>query len=164
MMFFRTQHLQRDAGRVWEVLIGWICAVVSTAFSAGFVILLYLMGWRNPREYGDHDLFKLTSLAILASVLAIAGVFSVIAYRLISRAGRPSGLLSPLVLRIWGAFFGLLPVVILVDAVVSRKWDEVLRNWGVFTGSVSMACAAFVLARKRERMRLDRKDAGQPGI
>src|SRR2546425_2789217 len=81
----RNHSLLQDAGRSWEVLIGWICALVSGTFAAILIWLLYLVAWRNPREYGVNDLFKITTLAILGVVLAVAVGFSVIAFRLIGR-------------------------------------------------------------------------------
>jgi hypothetical protein len=97
----------------------------------------------------DHD--KIIALLIFGALLAIAVGFSVIAFRLISRSRSQRGLMSPLLLRIWGSFFGLMSGVVVVDAIVRNRWGYFLHSGEMLAAGVSMACAAFILARRRER-------------
>jgi hypothetical protein len=147
----KTENLLQDAGRFTERLIGWACALISGADAALLVCLVYLIAWRNPRESGVNDLYKVSTLAILGALLGIAVGFAMIAFRLIGGRRLRSGLMSPMVLRFWGLFFGLAGAFVLVDGIVRKRWLEVPRYWEVFAGGISMACAAFVLARRRER-------------
>jgi hypothetical protein len=73
----KTENLLREAGRFWELLIGYICAVFSAASAALLVWLVYLVAWRNPQEYGVHDLFKVsTFLIFFGSACHCSWVFS----------------------------------------------------------------------------------------
>ena len=162
IMSRRTENLLQYAGRSREVFLGWVCALISGTFATTLVWLLYLVAWRNPREYGVKDLYEVTTLVILGVLLAIAVGFSVIAFRLISRRRRKSGLMSPLLLRIWGSFFGLASAVVLIDAIVRKKWTEIPNYWAILTTSFSMTCAAFVLAKRRERHQMNAKSISQP--
>ena len=84
-MLHKPESLLRDAGRFWEVLVGWICALISAIVAAVLIFVAYLVVWRNPREYGVNDLYKGSTLCIFLILLAIAAGFSVIAFRLLSR-------------------------------------------------------------------------------
>jgi len=159
----RTESLLQDAGRSREVFIGWVCALISGTLAAILVWLLYVVAWRNPREYGVNDLYKITTLVILGVLLAVSVGFSVLAFRLISRRRNQSGLLSPLFLRMWGVFFGLLSAVVLIHALVTKRWIEILHCWTVPATSVSMTCAAFMLARRRERGEANENSISQSG-
>ena len=92
IMSRKTESLLQDAGRSREVFVGWVCALISGTFAATLVWLLYLVAWRNPREYGANDLYEITTLVILGVLLAIAVGFSIIAFRLINRRRKQSGL------------------------------------------------------------------------
>ncbi len=157
----RTESLLQDAGRSWAVFLGWVCALISGIFAVTLGLLLYLVAWRNPREYGVNDLFEITTLVMFGVLLAIAVGFSVIAFRLISRRRTPSELMSPLLLRVWGAFFGLGGAVVFVDAIMKKSWTDVPHYWAILTASFSMTCAAFVLARRRERREVNANSIGQ---
>ncbi len=150
-MSHKSENLLREAGRFWEVFIGWVCALIGGTFAALLVWLLYLVAWRNRREYGVNDLYKISTLMIFGVLLTIAIGFSVIAFRLIWCTRRQSGLMSPMFLRVWGSFFVLGGAVVLIDGIVTKRWSEVPHYWAVLTSSVTMACAAFVLAKRRDR-------------
>ena len=150
-MLHRTEKLLRDAGRFWELLVGGVCALISATFAAVLVWLAYLVAWRNPREYGVNDLYKVSTLFIFLVLLAIAAAFSVLAFRLIIRKRGHPGLMSPMLLRIWGAFFGTMSIVVLIDALIRKRWVEAWHYLTILTGTISMAFAAFILARRRER-------------
>lgn len=146
----RTEKLLQGAGRTWELLTGWACALISVALASLFVCLLYLVAWRNPREYGVNDLHRPITIVILGSLLTVAIGFSVIAFRLISRRRSQQGLMSPLFLRMWGSFFGLMTAVVLVVAIMARRWIQVVHCCELLVGIVPMTCAAFILASRRE--------------
>ena len=150
-MSHKTENLLHEAGRPWEVFIGWVCALIGGTFAALLFWLLYLVVWRNPREYGVNDLYKISTLMIFGMLLTIAIGLSVIAFRLIRRTRRQAGLMSPMFLRVWGSFFVLGGAVVLIDGIVTKRWNEIPHYWAVLASSVSMACAAFVLAKRRER-------------
>ena len=145
----KTKNLLREVSRPWELLIGWISAAISVTFAGLLVWLVYLVAWRNPREYGAHDLFEAGTFFIFLLLLVIAVGFSVLAFRLITR--RAKYLLSPTLLRIWGAFFAVGSVVVLINCLASKKWSAILSSWEILVSSLMMAVAAFVLARKQER-------------
>ena len=157
-----TGDLLRNAGRSWEILIGWVCAFISTTFAGILVWVAYLVAWRNPREYGVNDLYKPTTLIIFSVLLAIAVGFSLFAFRLIIGKRKYPGLMSPMVLRIWGAFFGLMSIAVLIDAIVKKRWAEAHYYWGILTTGISMGFAAFVLARRLERSKAREKPISQP--
>ena len=69
---FKTHGLLRDAGRTRELVTGWVCALVSVTFTALFGWLLYLVAWRNPRQYDVHDLGKGSTLAIFGARRSLA--------------------------------------------------------------------------------------------
>jgi peptidoglycan biosynthesis protein MviN/MurJ (putative lipid II flippase) len=150
-MSLKAEKLLRDAGRSWEVFIGWVCALVSVTFAGLLVWLLYLVYWRNPREYGVTNPDNAIALGIFGVLLVIAIGFSAIAFKLIGQSPGNRGLLSPLLLRVWGAFFWVMSVVVLVDAILSKRGSHILPACETFITSVSMVCAAFVLARRRDR-------------
>jgi len=145
----KSKNLLREAGRFWELLIGYIRAVLSAASAALLVWLVYLVAWRNPQEYGVHDLFKVSTLLIFLVLLAIAVGFSVLASRLILRTSK--NLMSPMLLRIWGAFFAVGSVGVLIDTVVNKRWTEILHTWEILVTSISMSIAAFTFARRLEK-------------
>jgi hypothetical protein len=160
-MSLKADRLLQDAGRFWEVLIGWLCALISGTFAGLLVWLLYLFAWRSLREDGVNDHDKIIALSILGALLAIAVGFSIIAFRLISRSRSQRGLMSPLLLRIWGSFFGLMSAVVLVDAIVRNRSGYFLHSCEMFT-AVAMACAAFILAKRRERSEANENPICQP--
>lgn len=143
-----NRKLLKQAGRSLELLVGWICALISISFAALLVYLVYIVGWRNPRQYGSHDLLNSQTLAVFSILLLIAVGFSVFASRLFLKTKSKRRLMSPLVLRAWGSFFALGSVVMLVDCVVNQRWNQLPHLWEILTGSVSMAVAAFALAKK----------------
>jgi hypothetical protein len=147
----RTESLLEDAGRSREVIVGWICALISGVFAIIFGWVLYLVAWRNPREYGVNELYEITTLVILGVLVVIAVGFFVIALRLLARTPRKPELMSPMLLRIWGALFGLGGVVILLEAILRKRWSAIPHYWAILLTSFSMACAAFSLARRRKR-------------
>ena len=147
----QVQKLLRKADRRWEILIGWTCALISLASAALLVFMVYLVAWRNPRQYGTHDFFKADTLTFLGVLLIIALGFSILATRLLQ--GKKSGqqrLMSPLVLRIWGVFFSLGGVVVFIDCAIHHRWKELPHLWKIMATSISMGIAAFVLARASE--------------
>jgi drug/metabolite transporter (DMT)-like permease len=91
-----NRKLLREAGRTVEMLVGWVCALISIVFSSLFVWLAYIVGLRNPRQYGSHDLLKFDTLGVFAILLAIAVVFSVFAFRLLQKEKPKQRLMSPL--------------------------------------------------------------------
>ena len=159
----KIDSLLQDAGRTREVVTGWVCALIGATFTAIFLWLLWLVAWRNPREYHVHDLDKGGTLAILGLLLSIAAGFSVIAFRLIRRSRTQSGLLSPISLRVWGSFFAVGSGVVLVDAIVTKKWLAVPHYWAAACASGSMAVAAFALARRRARGGASHTETSQGG-
>jgi hypothetical protein len=161
MMPRKAESLLQDAGRSREVFLGWVCAAISAAFAILIIWLLYLVAWRNPREFGAHDIYKPTTLVILGVLLAISVGFSILASRLIRPRRDHSALLSPLLLRMWGAFFALGSLVVLVHAIVTKSWLQGAHSWTLLGTSISMACAAFILARRRERGQATQSSMGQ---
>ena len=157
----KTKNLLQDAGRGFEVFIGGLCAVSSLTFAALFVWFAYLVVWRNPREFGVNDLFKLSTLLIFLALLGLAIGFSVLATRLVIGKAKNSILMSPMLLRIWGTFFCVGSVTVLIDAIAKRKWMEAIHFWTIFTGALSMAVAAFILARIQERASFSQKNASK---
>jgi hypothetical protein len=151
-MLHKPQELLREAGRFWELVVGYACAVISTTFTAIFIWLVYLVTWRNPREYGVNDLFKVSTLSIFTVLLVIAVWFSALALRLIVRKPRHCGLLSPMLLRIWGAFFAITSIIILINCIANKRWTELWRSWEILAVTIPMALAAFVLAKVREQL------------
>jgi hypothetical protein len=121
--------------------------VLALAFAVLFVWLAYIVGWRNPRQYGSHDLLKFDTLGFLAILLAIAVVFSVFAFRLLQRKMPKQRLMSPLVLRAWGTFFAMGSAVELIDGVADHRWQQLPHLWEMLAASISMAVAAFALAK-----------------
>src|SRR5689334_22819164 len=115
-MFYSTKSLLQEAGRFREVLVGWVCAFISAVFAGILVWLAYVVAWRNPREYGVNDLYKGSTLVIFLILFAVAAGFSLVAFRLISRERKRTDLMSPLFLRIWGGFFGVMSIVVLIGA------------------------------------------------
>ena len=122
--------------------------MISAALAALLALLLYLVAWRNPREYGTHDLQKPQTLAIFAILLIVAIVFSVLASRLLRPKNKRQRIMSPLALRIWGAFFALTAAAMLLDCVIHRQWSHIPHLWEILTTSISMAIASFALAKK----------------
>ena len=160
-MLDKIDSLLQDAGRTRELVTGWVCGLIGATFTAIFLWLLWLVAWRNPREYNVHDLEKWSTFAILGLLLSIAAGFSVIAFRLIRRSHTQSGLLSPISLRVWGSFFAVGSAFVLVDAIVTKKWLAVPHYWVAACASGSMALAAFALARRRARSGASRTEISQ---
>jgi hypothetical protein len=150
-MLEKPDKLLQKVDRRLEVLLGRVCAVISGAFACTFIWLFYLVAWRNPREYSTNDLFKPTTAAILVVLVSVAIGFSLFASRLIAPKGKQPGLMSPMVLRLWALFFGLMGVVILVDGLVAGRWNTIPSRLEIMLASCSMSIAAFVLARKQAR-------------
>lgn len=146
-----NQNLFSEAGRFWELLVGWTCAAISLASGSLLAILVYIVGWRNPREFGKHELFDAQTLVIFSLLLVIAVPFSVFASRLLLRNKSRGRLMSANVLRAWGIVFGIGSIAILIDSVVNKRWEELPHLWYTLTGSISMGVAAFVLARTWDR-------------
>jgi len=113
--------------------------------------LVYLVMWRNPREFGVHDSFKVSTIIIFSVLLVIAVGFSVLAFRLITPKRKHLMLMSPMLLRILGAFFAVCSVAVLLTCIVNQRWTEIWNTSELLVGSVSMALAAFALARKHEQ-------------
>src|SRR5438477_2766726 len=65
LMLHKPEKLLRDAGRFLEVLIGWFCALISGAFAAALVWLGNLIAWRNPRDSGLNDLYKVGGILLI---------------------------------------------------------------------------------------------------
>jgi hypothetical protein len=143
-----NRNLLKQANRPVELLVGGVCAVISMAFATLLVYLVYIVGWRNPRQYGSHDLLKGQTIGVFAVLLLIAIGFSVFAFRLLLKAKAKRRLMSPFVLRVWGAFFAVGSVVVFVDCVANRRWNQLPHLWEILTGSVAMAVAAFALAKR----------------
>jgi uncharacterized membrane protein len=129
------------------MFVGWACALISIAFSSLIVFLAYIVGWRNPRQYGSHDLLKLDTLGIFAIVLTIAVVFSMFAFRLLQKKKPKQRLMSPLVLKVWGTFFAIGGAIGLIDGIANHRWQQLPQLGEMLAGSNSMAVAAFALAR-----------------
>ena len=98
-----------------------------------------------------HDSFKVSTIIIFSILFVIAVGFSMLAFRLITPKRKHLMLMSPMLLRIWGAFFAVGSVAVLITSMVNKRWAEVWNSWELLAGSVSMAFAAFALARKHER-------------
>ena len=141
-----NRKLLREADRTVEMLVGWVCALISIVFSSLFVWLAYIVGWRNPRQYGSHDLLKFDTLGVFAILLAIAVVFSVFAFRLLQKEKPKQRLMSPLVLKVWGTFFALGSAIGLIDCIANHRWQQLPQLWEILASSISMAVAAFTLA------------------
>ena len=152
-MLHKPEKLLRDASRFSEVLVGWICATMSAVVAALLIWIVYLVVWRNPKEYGVNDLYEASTLFVFLVLFAIAAGFSVIAFRLLIRKRGPAGLISPMLLRIWGGFFGIMSILVLMDVIIKKRWIEASHYLIALTGSISMAIAAFMLASRRERTR-----------
>jgi hypothetical protein len=152
----RVRKLLRKADRRWEILVGAACALISIASTALLVFMVYLVAWRNPRQYGTHDFLKTDTIAFLAVLLAIAIAFSVFATRLLQGKKSPQQrLMSPLVLRIWGVFFSAGSLVVLTDCLINHRWKQFPHLWELLVTSISMAVAAFALARaSKDRNRI----------
>ena len=142
-----NRKLLRETARPVELLVGWACALISIAFSSLFVWLAYIVGWRNPRQYGSHDLLKSETLGFFAILLVIAVVFSVFAFRLLQRKKPRQRLMSPLVLKVWGTFFALGSAIVMIDCIANHRWQQLSQIWEMLAGSISMAVAAFTLAK-----------------
>jgi hypothetical protein len=142
---YKTQNLLRNAGRPLELLVGWVCAVISALAAALMIWCIYLLGYRNPSE----DVPRLGVFVMLVVIALIAVGFSVIALRLLRRGRAPSRLISPMLLRAWGLFFGLGGVAVLAEGILRKRWAELPYYCEVCVVSISMACAAFVFARRR---------------
>jgi hypothetical protein len=149
----QVRKLLKKADRRWEILIGWVCALISVASMALLVFIVYLVAWRNPRQYGTHDFFTPGTLSFVAILLVIAIAFSVLASRLLR--GKKSGqrLMSPIVLRIWGIFFSASGVVMLIDGIIHHRWKQLPHLWELMAFSISMGTAAFILAGASRRLR-----------
>jgi hypothetical protein len=156
----KTENLLREAGRFWELLIGYICAVFSAASAALLVWLVYLVAWRNPQEYGVHDLFKVSTLLLFAGLFVVAAGLSVLATRLIM--GKRKQLMSPMLLKIWGTFFAVGSAGVLIDSIVNKRWAEFLYSWEILVTSISMSIAAFTFARRLEKqIQTNESDKGE---
>lgn len=151
-MLPKKENFLQDANRFWELLIGVICAAISVAFAVLIVWLAYLVAWRNPREYGVNDVFKVSTLVIFSVLLLIAVGFSVLAMRLLGRKNKSGGIMSPILLRIWGSFFALGNCAVLIDVVVNKRWTKLWYSFEIMAVCISMSIAAFALARKREQI------------
>jgi len=151
LMLHKPEKLLQDASRFSEVLVGWICATMSAVVAGLLIWVVYVVVWRNPNEYGVNDLCEASALFVFLVLFAIAAGFSVIAFRLLIRKRRHAGLMSPMLLRIWGAFFGIMSIFVLMDVIIKKRWIEASHYLIALTGSISMAIAAFMLARRRER-------------
>jgi uncharacterized protein YacL len=147
----KPEKLLQESTRFWELLIGYACAAISIAAATLLAWLVYLVTWRNPREYGVHDSFKVSTIIIFFVLLVIVAGFSVLAFRLITPKSKHPMLISPMLLRIWGAFFAVGSVAVLITCIVNQRWTEIWNTCELLVGSVSMALAAFALARKHEQ-------------
>ena len=150
-MLNKSENLLKESSRFLDLLIGYVCAAISIAVASLLAWLVYLVTWRNPREYGVHDSVKASTIIIFSVLLVIAVGFSVLAFRLIIPKRKHLPLLSPMLLRIWGVFFAIGSLAVLVICLVNKKWNEIWNSWEILVGSVSMAIAAFALAKKTER-------------
>jgi len=148
-MLPQREQLLRKTSRPLDLAVGYVCAIISILFTALLVWLVYIIGWRNPREHDTHDFLKPVTLVIFSVLFIIAFGFSVIAFRLI--AGKGKRLMSPTVLRLWGIFFVLGGVVVLAEALANKDWTHMAGAWETLAGTVSMAIACFALARKQTR-------------
>jgi hypothetical protein len=148
----KSENLLKESSRFLDLLIGYVCAAISIAVASLLAWLVYLVTWRNPREYGVHDSFKASTIIIFSVLLVIAIGFSVLAFRLITPKRKHLPLLSPMLLRIWGVFFAIGSLAVLVICLANKKWNEIWNSWEILVGSVSMAIAAFALAKKTERI------------
>lgn len=145
-MRLKTSNLLGEAGRPIELVVGWVCALMSLGFCALLVYLVYLVGWRNPQRYGRYELFETKTLVFMAILLFLSVALSLFAFRLLQKKNSTRRLMSPIMLRFWGSIFGLCSIAVFIDCVINNRWGEALYLWHVLTGSVSMAVAAFVLA------------------
>ena len=161
-MRLNTEALLKEAGRTQQSVTGWVCAFISAVFALLFLWLLYLVAWRNPTEYDMHQTGEPSTLAILTVLLVIAGGFGLVGLRLISGRRAQRGLLSPLALRVWGSFFAMGTVAVLIHAILTGQWLTLPHFWALTTGACSMAVAAFALARTRQRSRSTSQQDG-PG-
>jgi amino acid transporter len=144
------EDLLKEAGRSLEVGIGWACAVVSIAFWGLLAFVIYLVAWRNPREYGVNEMFTISTLALFLLFFVIAAGFLVLAMRLLAKRRRLT-LISPMLLRIFGVFFAVVSAAVVVECLASKRWMEAPSSIAVFVTAAGMSVAAFTLARRQKR-------------
>jgi hypothetical protein len=161
-MPYNTERLLQEADRGWELLLGWICALIS-AVVGGFSILgFYIVAFWKPHNGATGGLPRTDTLVFLGVLAAVSVGFSVLAIRLIHPGGGQSTLMSPFLLRAWGSLFILGSAVGLILAVAKGQATQILRCGEALAMSLTMACAAFVLAGKREQRDVNRHLNSQP--
>ncbi|MEO7297319.1 MAG: hypothetical protein ABI042_01935 [Verrucomicrobiota bacterium] len=140
-----------NASKRYEFVVGLTCALISLASTSLLVWIVYLVAWRNPRVYGVNDLFKVSTLAMFLLFFLISLGFSVLAFRLLSPNQNKRQLFFPLLLRLWGAFFASAGFFLLAVSLIKGDWEKVTVALEMVPFSVTMAVAAFLLARKIRR-------------
>jgi hypothetical protein len=150
-MSFKPEKYLVNAPKRQEIAVGFVCALISLATASLLVWLIYLVAWRNPKVYGVHDLYKATTLAIFLVLFLISLGFSVLAFRLLSPNQTRRWLFSPLLLRLWGAFFATVGIFILAVGLITQDWKVVMESLHIIPFTIGMATATFLLARKRRR-------------
>lgn len=148
----QAEKLLQSTRRPGEIVLGFVCGVIGLCLLGLFVWLTYLVAWRNPRDYGVYDLWKPTTLGVLTLFLAIAILFLRLGIRLLIRP-KSGWLFTPLSLRLWGGFFGLMSIPVFLTTVRGDDWVKNYHAWMALSTFVTMAVAAFILARRRERQR-----------
>lgn len=127
-MLNKPRNLLQESSRFLELLVGYVCATISIAVAILLVWLVYLVTWRNPREYGVHDSFKAGTIIIFFVLLVIAVGFSVLAFRLFTSKRKHLALLSPMLLRIWGVFFAIGSLAVLITCLANKRWNEIWNS------------------------------------
>jgi hypothetical protein len=160
-MMHSTEKLLQETGRGWEILLGWTCALLSVVVGGFSILMLYIVSFWNPRNRLADGSPKVGMFVFLGALVAISVGFSVFAVRLLRSRGGQSGLMSPVLLRAWGCFFVLGSAAALFLALAEGQTTQVQRCAEMLLLSLTMACAAFVLAAKREQRDENRHSNGQ---
>ncbi|MEO5804288.1 MAG: hypothetical protein ABIR24_12235 [Verrucomicrobiota bacterium] len=150
-MSFKPEKYLINASKRYEFVVGLVCALMSFATASLLIWVVYLVAWRNPKVYGVHNLFESKTLVIFLILFLISLGFSVLAFRLLSPNRNRRWLFSPLLLRLWGAFFAIAGLFVLAAALMKGDWEKVSVALEMVPFSATMAVAAFLLARKIRR-------------
>ena len=121
-----------------SVAVGFVCALIGVPLVAFCVVGVIGLLTRPSPE----------SAIVIVSVALTVGLFmSVMGIRLLRNKARPDGgLVSPWVLRLGGAFFVVVPVLM---ALEHRSLPSI---WHI-VGLMSAGIACFALANRREHNR-----------
>ncbi len=150
-MFYKQKNLLHESPRYMELLIGYICAAISIGIITLLVRFAYLVISSNEQESGSQDVSNIGMFIGICILVVIAIGFSVLAFRLITPKYKHQTLMSPTLLRIWGSFFAIGSLAVSITCIANKKWTDIWYACEILVGGVSMAIAAFALARKNKR-------------